>query len=102
MFDLNLGLCYVDLDLCSLVMIYTDVTSSGFSVRQSGLYSQPSPIPKINHQVWPKVEPSMMFAFHPDYVGKPADSHEREKWQRSTTYQGKYSRTAQMAAFTKI
>ena len=37
---LNLGLCYVDLGLCSLVMIYTDVTPSGFSVRQSGLYAR--------------------------------------------------------------
>ena len=37
----------------------------------------------------------------PDYVGKPADSYERGKWQRSTTYQGKRSRTAQMAAFIK-
>ncbi len=35
-------------------------------------------------------------------VGKQADWYERETWQRSTIYQGKHSRTAQMAAFTKI
>ena len=35
-------------------------------------------------------------------IGKPADWYERETWQRSTIYQGKHSRTAQIAAFTKI
>ena len=41
-------------------------------------------------------------AFHLECVGKSADWYERETWQRSTIYQGKHSRTAQMAVFTKI
>ena len=41
-------------------------------------------------------------AFHSRVRCKSADRDVRGTWQRSTIYQGKYSRTAQMAVFTKI